>query len=46
MAGPQVDYEEVFRHLPVPVVLLTPEFDIADMNLAYLQVAAARGRNC
>jgi len=39
MPGPQVSYEQVFRHLPVPVVLLTPEFDIADMNLAYLQVA-------
>ena len=39
MTGPPVDYEQVFRHLPVPVLLLTPEFDIADMNLAYLQVA-------
>jgi PAS domain-containing protein len=39
MTAPPVDYEEVFRHLPVPVVLLTPEFDIADMNLAYLRVA-------
>lgn len=39
MTGPQVDYADVFRHLPVPVVLLTPDFDIADMNLAYLHVA-------
>ena len=39
MTGPQVDYAEVFRQLPVPVLLLTPEFDIADMNLAYLEVA-------
>lgn len=39
MTAPQVDYAAVFRHLPVPVLLLTPEFDIADMNLAYLQVA-------
>jgi PAS domain S-box-containing protein len=39
MTGPQVDYADVFRHLPVPVLLLTPDFDIADMNLAYLQVA-------
>jgi PAS domain-containing protein len=39
MTAPEVDYEEVFQHLPVPVVLLTPEFDIAGMNLAYLQVA-------
>jgi PAS domain-containing protein len=39
MTGPQVDYAEVFRHLPVAVLLLTPEFGIADMNLAYLQLA-------
>ena len=39
MTEPQVDYAGVFRHLPVPVLLLTPDFDIADMNLAYLQVA-------
>jgi PAS domain-containing protein len=39
MTGLQVDYAEVFRHLPVPVLLLTPDFEIADMNLAYLQVA-------
>jgi PAS domain-containing protein len=39
MPGPQMDYAEVFRQLPVPVLLLTPEFDIADMNLAYLEVA-------
>jgi PAS domain-containing protein len=39
MARPEVDYEAVYRHLPIPVLLLTPEFVIADMNLAYLQVA-------
>jgi len=39
MTGPQVDYAAVFQQLPVPVLLLTPEFDIADMNLAYLEVA-------
>jgi PAS domain-containing protein len=39
MTGPQVDFEDVFRHLPIPVLLMTPDFDIADMNLAYLQVA-------
>jgi PAS domain-containing protein len=39
MTGPQVDYAAVFRDLPIPVLLLTPEFVIADMNLAYLQVA-------
>jgi PAS domain-containing protein len=39
MTEPQVDYAQVFRQLPIPVLLLTPEFAIADMNLAYLQVA-------
>jgi PAS domain-containing protein len=39
MTGPRVDFEDVFRQLPIPVLLLTPDFDIADMNLAYLQVA-------
>jgi PAS domain-containing protein len=39
MTGPQVDYAELFRQLPVPVLVLTPEFKIADMNLAYLQVS-------
>jgi PAS domain-containing protein len=39
MTGLQVDYAEVFRQLPVPVLVLTPEFGIAEMNLAYLQVA-------
>jgi PAS domain-containing protein len=39
MTGPDVDFARVFRHLPIPAVVLTPDFDIADMNLAYLQVA-------
>jgi PAS domain-containing protein len=34
-----IDYVTVFQDLPIPVVLLTPEFVIADMNMAYLQVA-------
>jgi hypothetical protein len=46
MTGLQVDYAEVFRQLPVPVLLLTPEFDIADMNLAYLQVAGPQRVRC
>ncbi len=50
MTGLPVNYEEVFRHLPVPVLLLTPELEIADMNLAYLRVTDRRredllGRN-
>lgn len=38
MTTPQIDYMAVFQNLPTPVLLLTPEFIIADMNLAYLQV--------
>ena len=50
MSDSQIDYMAVFRDIPVPVLLLTPEFVIADMNLAYLQVAGRRrddllGRN-
>ena len=39
MTGLEIDYAAVFRDLPIPVLLLTPEFVIADMNVAYLQVA-------
>jgi PAS domain-containing protein len=39
MTGPEIDFAQVFRDLPIPAVVLTPDFDIADMNLAYLQVA-------
>jgi PAS domain-containing protein len=38
MTGPQIDYMAVYRQLPVPVLLLTPEFVIADANEAYLRV--------
>lgn len=38
MAGPQIDYMAVYRQLPIPVLLLTPEFVIADANEAYLRV--------
>ena len=34
MTVPQIDYAAVYRQLPIPVVLLTPEFAIADVNLA------------
>ena len=37
MTGLQIDYTAVFRHLPIPVLLLTPEFVIADANLAFLR---------
>jgi PAS domain-containing protein len=39
MTPVQVDFAAVYRDLPIPVLLLTPEFDIADMNLAYLRAA-------
>jgi PAS domain-containing protein len=37
MTAPLVDYRTVFRDLPVPVLLLTRDFDIVDMNQAYLR---------
>jgi PAS domain-containing protein len=39
MTRPQIDHESVWRQIPIPMVLLTPDFVVADMNLAYLQVA-------
>ncbi|MGB6458288.1 MAG: PAS domain-containing protein [Streptosporangiaceae bacterium] len=44
MTGPQVDYAAVYRQLPIPVLLLTPEFAIADVNQASLQ-ATGRTRD-
>jgi PAS domain S-box-containing protein len=38
MAAPEVDFAQVFRQLPVPVLLVTPELVIADVNAAYLGV--------
>jgi PAS domain S-box-containing protein len=39
MTGVQVDYAAVFSQLPVPVVLLTPDFEIADVNAAFARTA-------
>jgi PAS domain-containing protein len=39
MSSQQIDYGAVYRQLPVAVLLLTPEFVIADMNLAFLLTA-------
>jgi PAS domain-containing protein len=36
MTGSQIDYAAVYRQIPVPVALLTPEFVIADANLVFL----------
>ena len=38
MTGPGVDFAEVFTQLPIPVLLVTPDFVIADANAAYLRV--------
>ncbi|HEY2506629.1 MAG TPA: PAS domain-containing protein [Streptosporangiaceae bacterium] len=38
MAVPEVDFAQVFRQLPIPVLLVTPDLVIADANVAYLQV--------
>lgn len=42
MTAPQIDYRTVFRDLPLPVLLLTRDFEILDMNQAYL---ASSGRS-
>jgi PAS domain-containing protein len=39
MREPQIDYRAVFQNIPVPTLLLTTDFVIADVNLNYLQVA-------
>ena len=44
MTGQQIDYAAVYRQLPIPVLLLTPEFAIADVNQASLQ-ATGRSRD-
>lgn len=44
MTEPQIDYVAVFQNIPIPAVLLTPGFVIADVNLAYLR-AAGRTRD-
>jgi PAS domain-containing protein len=39
MTEPQIDYMAVFQNIPIPALVLTPEFVIADVNQNYLQVA-------
>ena len=43
MSGAQIDYGSVFHHLPVPILLMTPEQVIADANQAYCDLT---GRAC
>lgn len=44
MSGPQIDYAAVYRQLPCPILLLTPEFAVADVNQASIQ-ATGRTRD-
>jgi PAS domain-containing protein len=39
MTGPQIDYAAVFQNLPIPVMLMTPDFVMADVNQAYVEKA-------
>ncbi len=39
MAATQVDYRAVFHSLPVPVLLLRPDFRMVDANDAYLRIS-------
>jgi PAS domain-containing protein len=39
MTAPDIDYAVVFQHIPTPIMLMTPEFVIADLNVAYGQKA-------
>ncbi len=43
MTGAQIDYAALYRQLPVPVLVLTPGFAVADANLAFLR-SAGRAR--
>jgi PAS domain-containing protein len=36
MTGPQIDYAAPYRQLPIPILVLTPEFSIAEVNQAGL----------
>jgi PAS domain S-box-containing protein len=38
MTGAGLDYAEVFRQLPIPVLLVNPDLTIADANAAYQEV--------
>jgi PAS domain S-box-containing protein len=38
MAGPDIDFAAIYRQLPLAVLLLTPEYVIADANQAYLDL--------
>ena len=50
MAAPQINYAAVFQDVPIPMMLLTPEFVMADVNQAYARKVGRRredlvGRN-
>ncbi|HUZ56131.1 MAG TPA: PAS domain-containing protein [Streptosporangiaceae bacterium] len=39
MSEPQVDYVSVFQNLPVPILLLTPDYLIIGANSAYENIS-------
>jgi len=39
MTGAHIDYAALYRQLPIPVLVLTPEFAVADANVAFLRSA-------
>lgn len=50
MTAPQINYAAVFQDVPIPMMLLTPEFVMADVNQAYARKVGRRredlvGRN-
>ena len=42
MTEPRVDYMALFQSVPMPVLVMTPDLVIIDMNLAYLQVTGRK----
>jgi PAS domain-containing protein len=50
MTGPHIDYMAVFENIPIPVLLMTPDFVMVSMNSAYRRVSGRKreelvGRN-
>ncbi len=39
MTGAHIDYAALYRQLPIPVLVLTPDFAVADANMAFLRSA-------
>ncbi len=39
MSASQIDYVSVFQNLPMPVLLLSPDFTVIDVNLAHQKLS-------